>query len=242
MILSILAISISTLSPVAASRAFDDLEPCNGVFAAFDLDHPLEVALRGALLDEGVHRDCQLVAVPTSGCEWCVYIVRDEKASPRLMFRELRRQLSGEMSNLLSRTGHSIRPEFQRAALAKVKIEVDTLTVPLTSDTADVLVQAWWGMLGRVRYADGGFSGRDGTTYFLSQWMPGAIRSGWTWSPERGTRTAAIVQLAEGMRDLARAPTEARGELERTLAADARALLERLRELPGAAEGEDRDR
>jgi hypothetical protein len=242
MIFSILVLAIATLNQVEDSRGFDDLEPNQGVLSAFDLAVPLEVALREALLDEGVRRNCQLVAVPSFGREWCVYLVRDEEKTPQLVFREVRRQLSAEMSKLLSESGHSIRPDSQRAALAKLKIDVDTLTVPLTSDTADVLEQTWWGMLARVRYREHTLSVRDGADYFVSQWAHGAVRSGQTWSPEKGTRTAALIQLAEKMRDLAKAPTESRSDLERALASEARALLGRLRERSEAVEAADHDR
>jgi hypothetical protein len=107
-----------------------------------------------------------------------------------------------------------------------VKLEVDRSKASISDRSADLLEDVWWQMLGRTRYPVEPEQGLDGTSYRVAHWRTGVgFRSGETWSPEDGTRTKALVSLAEHMAAFAQAPTP---EGDAALGSEAQSLLERL--------------
>jgi len=229
------AMSLVLLQGASSRADTDELVPSEGLFA-WQAPEPYDLAIREALVGEHDYRKCQMLAVPSFEPEWAVYLVRDEATSPQIVAKRLRQQLWSEMMDFLSasgtKDGYDIGPVAQAAALATLRADVDRATAAVSVDTADALEQVWHEMLGRVRYANERTCGRDGTTYHVSHWgQRCGVRSGTTWSPDEGSRPAALVGLAEAMRDLALGAAADRCAKDLALAADARALLAQLKQL-----------
>jgi hypothetical protein len=100
----------------------------------------------------------------------------------------------------------------------------------------ETLEQVWSRMLGRVRYPEVMRRGKDGENYYVSHWdWQAGPRCGETWSPNEGTRVAALIELGENLAEIAQAPPPSRAPLETALLARARALLDRLDREPEKA-------
>ncbi|HEV8114069.1 MAG TPA: hypothetical protein VGR31_14960 [Planctomycetota bacterium] len=239
MIRLILAASVVMLGVRQAPPEFDDLEPGDDVFSWVAPPDPYVRVLRVSLVGEHRYRECQVVAQPSFDREWAVYLLREEDAAPRIVFKRMRDPLYSAMMDVLcdggTKTEYSDGPEERAVALSTLRIHVATFAAPISDDAAEILDQVWSRMLGRVRYPAQLMGGFDGTTYHVSHWnSETGFRSGTTWSPEANTRTAALIHLAEEMRDLAEAVPTARASMETALVADARTLLTRLDRLAEA--------
>lgn len=234
MIATRLLLVLAAAAPRAAQNpvACDELLPSRGVFDDLRTPSTYDLALRRALLGADVYRKCQMLVVPSFAAEWCVFIRREEGTRPELICRRMKESLySGLMDAVSSDRDPSVGDRGAAAearALELVKIELETSLVFVRPDTADLLEEVWWRMLGRVRYPEKSRSGKDGTTYHFAQWIVGAVRSGEAWSPDEGTRVDALVTLGEHMRDLAIAEPDARTALEDSLVRDACSLLDRI--------------
>jgi len=230
-----LAASMVLISSGRQPEVHDDLVPCTGVFSWVEAPMPYFLAVRKALIGEHAYRKCQIVAIPSFHREWGVYLLRDERATdptPTVVLKRLKASLWHEMSRELSENSIdrsiSTRDEEQAAAIRRLSVEVDQFTVPVSEETADLLESVWEGMLDRVRYPQEKRSGNDGTTYYVAHFRPGSYRSGETWSPEEGTRTAALVQIGNAMAALAEAAPPERHAREGDVVAAALSLKERL--------------
>lgn len=217
-------------SSLAGAGQREDLEPSEGFFSGWRPPDPYHAALRKALVGEHEYRKCQLVALPAFEGEWAVYVVREEGTPARLFFRGLRRNLGYEMADRISdggrKTAYSTGSDAQEAALARIEVDAARSDAPLRDGTAHLLETVWSRMLARTRYPTGHLIGLDGVTYLVAHWdVHAGYRSGETWSPEKGSRTEALVTLSEHMAGYAQAPSTAG---EDALASEARALLARL--------------
>jgi hypothetical protein len=239
-----LAASVVLFASGKHAEVHDDLEPCEGVFSWIEPPDPYYLTLRANLLGEHAYRKCQILAVPSFEEEWAVYLFReddrdlelaegrDQELPPTIVFKRLRQSLWHAMAKMIqsgSIDGSiSLESEAQSAAIQRLSIEVDRFAVPVSDATADVLEKVWDGMLGRVRYTEESTGGCDGVSYFVAHHRPGSYRCGETWTPDEGTRTAALVDLAEKMGALAESTPLERRVREGALADAAHALAERL--------------
>lgn len=209
-----------------------ELEPA--LYGVHGSPDPYDVAVRQALLEEVWRPKCQVLVKPSFKSEWCVFLRRDDGALPELVCKAMKRQLYGEIMDVLSANGtateYSSGSDDEARALAQVHIEVETWVVCIDSEVADVLEQVWWRMLGRVQYPENPTLGFDGTHYDFAHSIRGAFRCGEIWSPGEGTRSAALVGIGMRMRELATAPPKSRPEIERVLVQQAKALLKRIDE------------
>jgi hypothetical protein len=220
-LLVVLAIMLllRSVQPLAAS---DDLEPGDDVFSGVRVIEPYEVAVRTALLSEHRKKTCLLVSLPSFQREWTVYLVREDDANPLVVYKRLRKSLWNEMDSI----SDSDKKTTYSEAIKKLSVPVDTVKTTVAPATADLLEKVWWEMLGRVHYPEAPRWGADGVIYHVMHWKAGVgTRSGQTWSPEDGTRTAALINIAEEMRSLADVPNK---DKELHLQASARTLLSRL--------------
>jgi len=222
----------------ASAVSPQELRPSDSVFAGEGLPLTYQLAIRDGLLGEPAVRRCQLVAIPSFSQEWVVYIVRAKDGGPRVIWKRFRQQLYRRLfapppppppPGQETRTSELAAPA-QAAALPDPVSQVESASAPIDPALSDLLHQVWWQLLGRVSYASSP-GGLDGTIYFVSDWSSesvGGFRSGTTWSPEAGSRPAALVDLAERMADLARARTDAeRRQIEQELRIASQALLRR---------------
>ena len=215
----------------AAHEIPQDLEPADDLFSSLNEPEPYDLALRAALLPPRGYLRCQLVAIPSFEPEWAIYLTREEGSAPRLGSRRLGSHLWAEMTSRISdngrRGGYSLGPEAQTAALAELKIEVETSQAVVAVETADVLETVWSRMLEGVHYPGTPWGGEDGVRYRASHWSRGlGFRSGQTWSPRDESRPHALVKLAEQMAAFAHRPSR---EAELRLQEAADALLHRLK-------------
>ncbi len=95
------------------------------------------------------------------------------------------------------------------------KITVQTKVVPIPEPLVKRISKVWEDMLLDVRYPDQDpdfiYIRVDGTKYHFSMWVPArGILSGQTWSPEKQTKTAALVDLAFALRQYANKEVDAK--------------------------------
>jgi hypothetical protein len=201
-----------------------DLVSSHAVFA-WDSDRYL-LTLRAVLV--GRDRKCELVAAPSLEREWAVYLVRGNRRVPQVVWTRFREPLWNRLApGPADIAGLPTRPE----PLLPPAMAIDTATAEIPEKLADLIENAWVRMLAGVHDDDRGRAGLDGTMYFVSHWSArGDIHSGSTWSPDRGSRPAALVALGEQMSALAQSTSgSARQRLQAQLEADVRALLDRLK-------------
>lgn len=233
--------ALAAIHPVQGeSRArLDELQPSIGLFGA--APDPYCLAVRTALIGEGEAGKCQMVVLPSFSEEWCVFLEREDQAPPALSLHRLGRSLWGQMMEVLS--GHGTKTEFSMdtdamtAAFRQIDVHVERLSAPIDFETADLLEQVWWKMLGRARYSEELDGGVDGVRYHFAHWGPGTLRTGEVWSPEEGSRTGTLVMLGEEMKDLVAGPSRDRPGLEGKLRSEAKALLERIEKLASETQG-----
>jgi len=215
---------------IAADAAEQDLEPADSLFSWLDEPEPYDLALRAALLPSHEYRKCQLVVVPSFEAERAIYLMREQGSARQLVSRRMSEHLWAAMTNTIQKSGtepgYSLGAEAQRAALERLKIEVDTSQAVVTVETADTLEAVWSRMLERVRYPGMPREGVDGVRYEVSHWSQGlGFRSGRTWSPPQGSRPYALVKLSEQMLAFVETPSM---DGEARLRSSANELLRRL--------------
>jgi hypothetical protein len=226
---------ILIVSARTATATPEELEPDAGLYASYNAPEPYDLALRALLIGQHPHRQCQILAVPSFEREWAVYMIREDKSPPTLIFNRMQKHLWAEMQQKAGSIGKNdgknkslTSHEIDQKAIESMGIQVDTVSAPLKSKTADLLEDVWWRMLTRVRYPPKTESGLDGVRYHVSHKKQyEAYRSGQTQSPEEGTRPAALIALAQQMKAFAEKPSE---EGEERLQTAARALLKRIEE------------
>ena len=160
------------------------------------------------------------------------------KGNAQVIYKTMKKNLWHEMNDKLweSATNNSINlgADSQKIALDQLTKPVVLLIAPIPESTASLLEQVWTEMLARVHYPelqdDGEIEvGTDGVTYHVSHFsMNDGFRSGSSWSPEKGSNTGALVELAEELRQYAIANEKERAQIEITIRDKANALLEKL--------------
>lgn len=218
-------LGISQSMAGSPTTVFEDLEPADDSFSFTAPPESYRRALALALLGDDPYRICQLVAIPVFRPEWAVYAVKPRGAGAvRLIATRFRTPLWLDGQRLS--TNGSIDFQFDHFTKRDLRSRVDVWETSLAPDTVDALRNVWTQMLAHVRYSESGLIGLDGVQYHVSSWAQGiGFRSGRTWSPHPGTRTAALVELAERMVKTAQTPSE---PAERELQGRARALLARI--------------
>jgi hypothetical protein len=236
-------VTVLALFPSQSPR--EDLEPATDLFAADGAPEPYYLAVRAALVEEHSWRQCQVLAIPSFVPEWCVYLLPNEGGSevrPAIVFKRPRKSIYYEMNRVLEEAStdgnHSFGPEAQAKAISMLDIQVERFEVPVSAPTADLLDRIWWTMLSRARHYESENNGVDGVQYHVAHSRGGfGYRSAETWSPDEGTRAAALVEIAESMASLAEAPVAERAAREGALMDKARALAKRLEWLAAFDQG-----
>jgi hypothetical protein len=244
MIAFALALSVAAQGFTRARTYHEELEPTTGLLTEGPCD-PYHLALARALLTGWGERRCQVLAIPSFEAEWCIHLDFDPdpregldpsrvRASPRLVLRRMSKHLWSEMMDELHKTAVDgatrLDDESMTAALTRLSVPVHERIALISTETAEALDAVWSGMLQRTRHPDEATCGNDGTTYHVAHWQIGiGYRAAETWSPDEGTRAAALIGLAERMARLAEAPGPECRELEDELLASARSLLEGIR-------------
>lgn len=102
----------------------------------------------------------------------------------------------------------------------------------VSEDTGQLLASVWTSLMGEARN-DSPSRGVDGTSTTFMSFVPdrGGFLCAETWSPEETSLAARLGGISERLRQFALAEESERPERESLIAAEARALLEALRDL-----------
>lgn len=102
----------------------------------------------------------------------------------------------------------------------------------VSEDTGQLLASVWTSLMGEVRN-DSPSRGLDGTSTTFMSFVPdrGGFLCAETWSPEETSLAARLAGVSEHLRQFALAEESERSRRESLIAAEARALLEALRDL-----------
>lgn len=208
---------------------FDHLEPerPDPVTEAY------EQALRKALLQQASSTGVRLLLVPSFTAEEALWIDRGSGSadSPIVGAARMTRNLWSQMLDVLTdghrKRSYSISDTAQAEALAKITPRIAIATAKIQSDLADKVQLVWEAMLQDARPKVGKCVtiGLDGETYHFAS---GKL-SGETWSPEPGTKKAALVEIGTELAAFARANEQSRSSIEQRLRAEVEALLARIR-------------
>jgi hypothetical protein len=196
-------------------------------------------ALRRALLGpiespDGGSRRGVLLVVPSFTPEEAVWfdLVGAPTAPATVTAVQMKSSLWGQMMEVLSgghtKRSYSVSEAAQADALAKLTPSTTRVTAQIRGELAHRLGALWEAMLRDTRpKAETGRClsiGADGETFHFAL---GAL-AGTTWSPEEGTKRAALVDIGARLAAFARASDKSRAALEERLRADVEALLARV--------------
>ncbi len=236
-IVLVLALAGTTI----AGDRYNDLEPEEGIYSLIEPD-PYDLVLRDLLLNEHTWRLCQVLVVPSFSPEWAVYLTRDNptKGEAQVIYKVMKSHLWQEMYEVIEKNGTNDLNTAYAKALAQLKKPVNKAAAPISESTTALLEKIWIEMLMRVHYEpleefigeDGETYievGLDGVTYHVSHPIIGMVRSGTTWSPEAGSNTGALVEIAEDLRQYATADSKKRPQIEATIVQKAKNLLAKLK-------------
>lgn len=204
-------------SAIAQQRLAPVREPYDAISAGYQAD--IKRAFREAFAP-GVR--LRAIVTPSFQLEYVVGLRQQDDRNEIFMLRPASRQIWDYATIARLRSGHGgvltgnlLDPNAELRDVTQDEIKrleeglpADPGDLPLTRCAvaidpalATVLQAVWRRMLDEVRPGERLEGGADGTAYRFSMELDGRSRSGETWSPERGTRMARLVRIAEAMRE-----------------------------------------
>ncbi len=230
-IVQTIVLILALVGTTIAGDRNNDLEPEDGAFTG--ISPAYDLALRDLLLEEHHFRLCQMLVAPSFSPEWAVYLIRKDRAKGKaqVIYKVMKTQLWYEMPDQIEQRTIDSKAALT-AAIALLEKPVDSAIAPISESTTTLLEKVWDEMLARVRYPkpDEIIIGLDGANYHVSHYKRGVgDRSGHTWSPEKGSNTGALVELAEEFRRYAIADETERSQIEIAITKKAKSLLEKLK-------------
>jgi hypothetical protein len=230
-IVQTIVLVLALVGTTIAGDRYNDLEPEDGAFTR--ISPAYDLALRDLLLEEHHIRLCQMLVAPSFSPEWAVYLIRKDgtKGEAQVIYKVMKTQLWSEMPDQIEQRTNDSKAALA-AAIALLKKPVDRASAPISESTTALLEQVWDEMLARVHYPnpDDTVIGLDGVNYHASHYKFGiGYRSGTTWSPEKGSNTGALIELAEELRRYAIADSKERPQIEAAIVKIANNLLAKLK-------------
>jgi hypothetical protein len=233
----LVAFAVALISIAFTEGRSNDLQPEAGIFSG-DAPDPYYLSLREILLGEHQYRLCQMFVVPSSGPEWAVYIFREGKQNKaQVIYKSMKKNLWYEMNDNIEKRLNNGTIDWsapsQKLALDQLKKSFNRATVPISEPTTVVLEQVWGEMLARVTYPKPKehVIGFDGVTYHISHWARATgFQSGTTWSPEKGSNTGALVEIAECLQGYVLANSKERPSIESNIVKKSQELLAKLKQ------------
>lgn len=207
-----------TIAWISPQQETDHLIPSEAPLAGFE-DDRYRAALHRCLLPDG-WRHATMVTMPSFNREWAVYLTRPRNGEGyEVVSRGMKQVLWGNSVAEKDTFGTTCVEHNSRHASV-----VTESRVPVTAETAAMLIQLWRSALLRSRFpATQKTSGFDGVTFVFSDFEVGVgYRHGEAWSPMEGTRLRSLVSVGEAMARLASsgaATLQQRAALERELQA-----------------------
>lgn len=192
----------------------DHLVPDESLFATYgELGYYVEVSRH---LVPGIHRDIQMVCLPSFERESAVYVERPNPWRPEGPFVVLavaQRQIwDAYWVSVPQRPGSN---RLERVPATTVEVHVDRMKAPIDEDTVTLLAKLWDAALYEVRFPRldprKARIGLDGETCHFANSVTGyGYLAGQTWSPREGSRLAALIAVGRKLADYVRAPTDKR--------------------------------
>jgi hypothetical protein len=189
----------------------------------------------------------RMVCLPSFSPEWLVGVKKVDKKSVvfLLMGKEKIKShwINGHYVMLDTPKGKIRQWEEGRSEI--LGTPVIEYSAEIDPDTKKLLNDLWETMLLGTRYPKKYMVGFDGTNYHFSMfiWGRGDL-SGKTWSPDKDTNPGRLAEIGELLADYAKAETEKRKDILKTIRTKAEELQKRLKEddsaptLPSPAGGE----
>lgn len=203
----------------------DHLHPEEGPFHARAFE-PYLAALTRLLITEE-RRVLQMVTLPSFHRESAVY-VRQEWSGPLVVSARLESNLRGQLAERVREKADgkpvTLRTEELYATLGEWQPTVEVARAPIGEPLLTQLERLWHEALMGTRYPAKALVHVDGTRYHFST----RTMFGRTWSPSRGSRMAALVDVGEKLASYAWAPEAQRAAAGEELLAEVDALLQRL--------------
>ena len=230
--------------PIAAMMALasplDRLEAEPGLYGEVNLEY--KVNLTALLLWPHNYRFAQMLVEPARRPEEAVYLAFGPPGSTedcKVVSNRMRKSLAGQIFHMtrIDATGGEYFSMDDALRKKAALVAVDRASTVLTWAICEKLARVWMAALVRVRpreYSEDTIEIRGhGDTFHFESFTNGeGYRGGSSWSPEEGTKMAALVNLANDLIGYARSPTQERERLAAGLAAAATRLLARLEETP----------
>ena len=161
-----------------------------------------------------------LIVTPSFAKEWAVQVAWD-RGQPFAMSVKVKESLWYTLQGRMERERKS-----EAELLLKIETPLERVASPLTAETARAVEQAWDAMLATARIPEDPPRGIDGTGYwFFSTAADGARRAGYAWSPQPGTATRGLVDLADALKAHAEAPERSWTATEAEVAKLSKAVL-----------------
>lgn len=160
--------------------ADDHLEPEAGYFADFNFRHDYYPHIRNYLLKNlSQNPVARLLVLPTFSPEYVISIEKDPRRENYfLVYAEAQENI------------------YQKPA--KEGILVTMHRIPIGKDLALQMNRLYMTAIAQVSYRRNQAWGVDGTTFHFTAYSVGAgVRSGYTWSPQRGSRMHDLIEITQ---------------------------------------------
>ena len=235
LILIVLFVLSGRMEAISGTPTYD-LAPEEG-FYGFTMFNPYYEAVGERLDLLSPYVKCQTVFLSSFSEESAVYLKYDndkKNAPPIVVSTKFKRQLWVEMHKLIeARAGkkrsYSVGAEAQRKVLPKIKSEVIRMEASIDPEIAAVIERVWNAMLKRVHYPENSGGGLDGENYHFANFEKYVgIRTGKVWSPNEGTLSYDLVELAKALRAYPAQPEIDRSGAAQTILKKAQDLLTRI--------------
>ena len=194
-------------NPTYSGTPTSHLQPEEGYYG-FQMFNPYYEAVSERLLSSSSYRKCQAVFLPSFTPESAVYIEyisEDPNTPPVVVSLQLEEQLWYEMQKLMEsqNKGKRFNPadkQVQRKVFSQINSIINRSEAPIETEVAIKLEEAWDTMLLHTHYHTETGRGLDGVNYHFANFVKEyGYRTGKVWSPEKGTASYQLVELAKAL-------------------------------------------
>lgn len=232
-LLLMIALLVFLQTTPAISGPGDHLKPEDGVYGFLTLN-PYYESVSERLLSDDKYRICQAVILTSFKSETAVYIKYDDKkpaSLPVVVSLKLVHPLWTQLNEYFEKNKVNLTDEVaQKKVLSRIKSKVTRQEAEIESETAKLLEAVWTTALSQVRYEDKENQGLDGESIHYANYILGTgYRTGQAWSPNKGTITNELAELAKALREYPILSGANRKTASKTIHSKAQTLLTRLK-------------
>jgi hypothetical protein len=231
-LLLMIAMIVLLQTPPAISGPGDHLKPEDGVYG-FLMLNPYFESVSERLLSDDKYRICQAVIITSFKSETAVYIKYDKQPAslPVVVSLKLVYPLWTQLNEYFEKNKGNLTDEVaQKKALSRIKSKVTRQEAEIESETAKLLEAVWATALSQVKYEDKENKGLDGESIHYANYTLGVgYRTGQAWSPDEGTITKELAELAKALREYPMLSGANRKNASKAMQSKAQTLLARLK-------------